>query len=74
MWIQSLLQQQEGIKQEVSTAQTLSNQHKKRSDMLFDLVAQLKKRRIEGDRIILAMDANEHIYNKSLGKELTDAE
>ena len=38
-----------------------------------DLIAQLKKWRAEGDRIILAMDANEHIYDKSLGKELTDA-
>ena len=39
-----------------------------------DLVAQLKKWRAEGDRIVVCMDANEDIYRKSLGKALTDQE
>jgi hypothetical protein len=39
-----------------------------------DLVAQLKKWRAEGDRIVVCMDANEDIYRKSLGKVLTDQE
>lgn len=54
----------------ISTRKDLTCPRKKFKE---DLVAQLKKWRAEGDRIILAMDANEHIYNKSLGKELTDA-
>ena len=38
-----------------------------------DLAAQLNKWREEGDRIIVAMDANENIYRKSIGKMLTDS-
>jgi hypothetical protein len=37
-----------------------------------DLVAQLTKWREEGDRLIVCLDANEHIYKKSIGKALTD--
>ena len=37
-----------------------------------DLVQQLVAWRNQGDRIILCMDANEHIYRKALGKILTD--
>lgn len=37
-----------------------------------DLVAQLKKWREEGDRLVVCMDANENIYKKSIGKTLTD--
>ena len=33
-----------------------------------DLIRQLQDWREEGDRVILCMDANEDIYNKSLGK------
>jgi hypothetical protein len=32
-----------------------------------DLVAQLKKWREEGDQLIVCLDANEHIYKKSIG-------
>ncbi len=32
---------------------------------------QLEKWRLEGDRLIVCMDANEDIYKKSLGKSLT---
>jgi hypothetical protein len=37
-----------------------------------DLVAQLMKRREEGNRLIVCLDANKHIYKKSIGKALTD--
>ena len=37
-----------------------------------DLVAQLKKWRKEGDHLIVCLDANKHIYKKSIGKALTD--
>ena len=36
-----------------------------------DLIAQLKKWRDEGDRLIVCLDANENIYKKSIGKALT---
>ncbi len=36
-----------------------------------DLMRQLEKWRLEGDRFIVRMDANEDIYKKSLGKSLT---
>ncbi len=36
------------------------------------LVAQLKKWRKEVNRLIVCLDANEHIYKKSIGKALTD--
>ena len=39
-----------------------------------DLVRQLQKWRDEGDRLIVCMDANEHIYRKRIGKTLTDPE
>ncbi|MEJ2137350.1 MAG: hypothetical protein P8X86_19155, partial [Desulfofustis sp.] len=39
-----------------------------------DLVKQLEQWRAEGDRLIVCMDANEHIYKKSIGKTLTDPE
>jgi hypothetical protein len=44
--------------------------------MLFKehLIAQLKQWREEGDRLVVCMDVNEHIYKKSIGKELTDLE
>jgi hypothetical protein len=34
----------------------------------------LTKWKEEGDRIIMCLDANEHIYKKSIGKALTDRE
>jgi hypothetical protein len=37
-----------------------------------DLVARLKKWRKEGDQLIVCLDANEHIYKKSIGQALTD--
>ena len=37
-----------------------------------DLEKQLKLWRMEGDRLIVCMDANEHVYKKSIEKELTD--
>jgi hypothetical protein len=37
-----------------------------------DLVAQLTKWCEEGDHLIVCLDANEHIYKKSIGKALTD--
>ena len=47
-------------------------QHHTRNDLTCprkkfkeDLVAQLKQWRAEGDRLILAKDANKHIFNKS---------
>ncbi len=39
-----------------------------------DLVKVLKKRREEGDRLIVCMDVNEDIYKKSIGRTLTDRE
>jgi len=36
-----------------------------------DLEKQLKLWRKEGDRLIVCMDANEHVYKKSIGKALT---
>jgi hypothetical protein len=36
-----------------------------------DLMRQLEKWHLEGDRLIVCMDANEDIYRKSLGKSLT---
>ena len=39
-----------------------------------DLVAQLKKWREEGDRLVVCLDANEDIYKKSLGKSLTKSD
>ena len=39
-----------------------------------DLVAQLKKWRAEGDRLVVCLDANADIYQKELGKALTDME
>jgi hypothetical protein len=35
-------------------------------------VDQLKRWREEGDRLIVCMDANENIYTKCIGKELTE--
>jgi hypothetical protein len=37
-----------------------------------DLVKQLCKWREDGNRFIVCLDTNEHIYNKSIGKALTD--
>ena len=45
-----------------------------RTRLRQDLIKQLEEWREEGDRIILGMDANEHIYRKGLGKMLTDSE
>ena len=39
-----------------------------------DLIAQLKQWREDGDQIIVCLDTNENIYNKSIGKKLTDRE
>ncbi len=39
-----------------------------------DLVAQLKKWQEDGDRLIVCLDVNEHIYKKSIGRTLTDIE
>ena len=36
-----------------------------------DLLAQLRKWREQGDRLIVCMDVNEDIYRKSIGKTLT---
>eukprot|EP00957_Ditylum_brightwellii_P035459 2688285-Ditylum_brightwellii.AAC.1 len=38
------------------------------------MVTHLEQRREQGDRLILCMDGNDHIYNKVLGKELTKSE
>jgi hypothetical protein len=45
-----------------------------RKRFLQDLLALLKGWREQGDRIIVCMDANEHIYQKSIGKALTDVD
>jgi hypothetical protein len=39
-----------------------------------DLVTQLKKWREDGNRLIGCLDANKHIYKKSIGRTLTDIE
>jgi hypothetical protein len=39
-----------------------------------DLVTQLKKWREDGNRLIVCLDANEHIYKNSIGQTLTDIE
>ncbi len=39
-----------------------------------DLVAQLTRWQNDGDRLIVCLDANNHIYKKSIGKALTDIE
>ncbi len=39
-----------------------------------DLVAQLPRWRNDGDRLIVCLDANEHIYKKPIRKALTDIE
>ena len=39
-----------------------------------DLVKQLTQWRKQGDRLIGCIDANEHIYKKSMGKSLTDSQ
>ena len=39
-----------------------------------DLLAQLRKWREQGDRLIFCMDVNEDIYRKSIGKSLTMSE
>ncbi len=38
------------------------------------LIDQLKKWRESGDRLVVCMDVNEHIYKKSIWRELTDPE
>ncbi len=35
---------------------------------------QIRKWRAEGDRIVLFMDHNEHVYDGALGKALSDSE
>ena len=45
-----------------------------RKRFLQDLLALLKGWREQGDRIIVCMDANEHIYQKSIGKALMDVD
>ena len=39
-----------------------------------DLLAQLRKWREQGDRLIVCMDVNEDIYRKSIGKALIMSE
>ena len=39
-----------------------------------DIVKQLTQWREQGDRLIVCMDANEHIYKKSMGKSLTNSQ
>ena len=39
-----------------------------------DLIAQLNQWREYGDRLIVCLDTNENIYNKIIGKKLTDRE
>jgi hypothetical protein len=36
-----------------------------------DLVEQLSRWRSEGDKLIVCLDTNEHIYRKAIGKSLT---
>ncbi len=43
-----------------------------RSKFREDLITLLDEWRTNGDRIIVCMDANEHIYDKQLGRTLTD--
>jgi len=38
------------------------------------LIKQLSKWRSEGDKLIVCLDTNEHIYRKGIGKSLTDIE
>ena len=38
------------------------------------MIAQLKQWREDGDRLIVCLDTNENIYNKRIGKKLTDRE
>ena len=38
-----------------------------------DLVQQLKAWRDQGDRLIVCLDANQHIYREGIGRELADA-
>jgi hypothetical protein len=45
-----------------------------RKRFLTDLLALLSKWREEGKRIIVYMDANEHVYKGAIGKALTDSE
>jgi hypothetical protein len=37
------------------------------------LIKQLKKWRAEGDRIVLFVDHNEHVYDGALGKALSNS-
>ena len=39
-----------------------------------DFLKQLTQWREQGDRLIVCMDANEHIYKKSMGKSLTGSQ
>ena len=39
-----------------------------------DLVEQLQRWRAQGDKLIVCLDANEDVYKKSIGKELTSAD
>ena len=43
-----------------------------RAKLKEELIAKLKEWRKSGDRLIVCMDANEHVYNKSLGRDITD--
>jgi hypothetical protein len=53
----------------VSVRKDLTCPRKKFHD---NLISQLKKWRDEGDRLMVCLDANEHIYRKSIGKSLTN--
>lgn len=43
-----------------------------RKRFLIDLKRQLEKWMEEGERLIICMDANEHVYCKQIGRTLTD--
>jgi exonuclease III len=45
-----------------------------RQRFLQDLKALLMKWKKEGKRIIVCLDANEHVYKDGVGRTLTDAE
>ena len=45
-----------------------------RTKFRSDLISQLQQWRQDGERLVVCLDANENIYTKQIGKELTDCE
>ena len=45
-----------------------------RTLFMTDLVNQLKKWRQDGDRLVVCLDANDHIYRGAIGRALTDSD